>query len=444
MDSDRLGGSISSEETNNGAEIHSVQNPPRKASTPRIWMVVFIGFVAILFTIIWLSVWLYLQDIIWSNDFVINNRWMIPLLVILFSLMVGLCVKYLRAPTVIKGSMSESLEEEQTDYRTFLGTLLSSFFSLLSGATVGPEGPLGFLIREITAWFEEKLKLAKETWLGYSIAALASAYNGIIGNPIFTAVFVTEVSPKKNLSFLIWNLLAGVIGFLVYLFLGFQSFLGVTQFPLIDQVNLVYIAYAIIFGALGAFLAIFIALWFQFFDKVMSRFKDKVIQRILIAGAIIAIVVYFVPQVMFSGEDQIHEIIADYAQYGIWMLLLFALLKVILFSLSFKSGYLGGPIFPTLFTCTMLALALSLAFPSVPIVILVLCIEAAAVSLALNAPLTSILLVTVVASTGSVNEFLIGLIVLATVVSIIIGAGIKRLMSDRAKRRAIPVAKSVE
>jgi len=166
----------------------------------------------------------------------------------------------------------------------------------------------------------------------------------------------------------------------------------------------------------------------------MGRFKDKDILRIMIAAVIIAIVVYFVPEVMFSGEDQISEIIADSATYGIGMLLLFALLKVILFALSFKSGYLGGPIFPTLFTCTMLALALSLAFPSVPIVLLVLCIEAAAMALSLNAPLTAILLVTVVASTGTINEVLIGMVVLATVVAMMMGIGFKHLMAKRASK----------
>jgi uncharacterized membrane protein len=82
----------------------------------------------------------------------------------------------------------------------------------------------------------------------------------------------------------------------------------------------------------------------------------------------------------------------------------------------------------------MLALALSLAFPSVPIVLLVLCIEAAAIALALNAPLTAILLVTVVASTGVVNVLLIGLVVLATVVAMMMGMIFKRTMAKRASK----------
>jgi H+/Cl- antiporter ClcA len=74
--------------------------------------------------------------------------------------------------------------------------------------------------------------------------------------------------------------------------------------------------------------------------------------RILFAGVIIGAVCYLIPELMFSGEASIHSIISNPAQFGIAMLFLMAVLKVVLLALSFKSGYLGGPIFPTIFACT--------------------------------------------------------------------------------------------
>ena len=110
-------------------------------------------------------------------------------------------------------------EGAHSDYKTFPGTLLSSFFSLFSGASVGPEGPIAFLIMEISAWLRARLKILNEASLGFDVAALASAYNGIVGSPIFTAIFATEfnVGKKDALKFLAWNLLAGIIGYLFYL-----------------------------------------------------------------------------------------------------------------------------------------------------------------------------------------------------------------------------------
>jgi H+/Cl- antiporter ClcA len=154
-----------------------------------------------------------------------------------------------------------------------------------------------------------------------------------------------------------------------------------------------------------------------------KAFKDKIITRILFAGVIIAGVCYFIPELMFSGETTIHAIVENPAEFGIFMLLLMAVLKIILLALSFKSGFLGGPIFPTLFACTMIGLALSLVFPTVPVGIFVLCTMGAVITLALGAPLTAILLVIVIAST---NPNMSALIVLSSVVALIIGITVRQ------------------
>jgi H+/Cl- antiporter ClcA len=410
------------------------ENDSPRNIDPKIWQIIFIAVIAIAFTAIWLETYRYLDAVIWTNDFVKANRWTIPAGIIFFSLLVGLCQKYLRAPNVIHGGFTDSMKGEglQGDYTTFPGTLLSSFFSLFSGASVGPEGPLAFLVMEISAWFREKLKIANEAALGFDVAALASAYNGIIGSPVFTAVFATEfnVGKKDGLKFLVWNLIAGVIGFLFYSLLGLPSFASFLQFPMIQEITLPYVLYAIVLGILGAFVAILMGLAMQGIGAVMEKtFNDKVIIRILAAGIIIAAVCYFIPDLMFSGETQIHSIVASYTEIGIVMLLVMAVLKALLLALSFKSGYLGGPIFPTIFTCTMIGLALSLVFPSVPVGIFVLCIMAAVITLALGVPLTAILLVIVI---GTTNQEMMALIVLSSVVALIIGMSVRQIREKRA------------
>ena len=119
--------------------------------------------------------------------------------------------------------------------------------------------------------------------------------------------------------------------------------------------------------------------------------------------------------------------LADPARYGIGMLLLLAMLKPLLLGLSFKSGYLGGPIFPVMFACTMIGLALALIFPGVPLSVLVLCIEGPAVALALGAPLTAIVLVVIV---GGSSPDTMALIVLSTAVGVLVGGAVKRVVPE--------------
>ncbi len=414
------------------------ENTANRNIHPKIWQIILIAFIAIGFTALWLETYTYLNELLWMNDFVKANRWTIPAGIIFFSLLVGLCQKYLRAPNVIHGGFTDSMKGEGThgDYTTFPGTLLSSFFSLFSGASVGPEGPLAFLVMEISAWFREKLNILNEAALGFDVAALASAYNGIIGSPLFTAVFATEfnVGKKDGMKFLAWNLIAGVIGFMFYSLLGLPSFASFLQFPMVQEITLPYVLFAIVLGILGAFVALLMGLTMEGMGIAMEKaFGDKIITRILFAGIIIAVVCYFIPDLMFSGETEIHSIIASYAEIGIVMLLFMAVLKVVLLALSFKSGYLGGPIFPTIFTCTMIGLALSLTFPGVPVAIFVLCLMAAVITLALGVPLTAILLVIVI---GTTNQEMMALIVLSSVVALIIGMTVRQTREKRTAAKA--------
>jgi H+/Cl- antiporter ClcA len=366
-----------------------------RGTTSRIWHVILIAFIAIMFTAVFITGYEWLNEMIWfSNGYAVAHRWIIPVGVLGFSLLVGLSQKYLNAPTVIHGGFVESIKGggEKANYRTFPGALLSSLFSLLSGASVGPEGTIAILVSDIAVFTRKKLRIAVNSAsdaFGFDVAALASAFNGIVGSVLFTGIFATEFQvggKKDSFRFMIWNLLAGSIGYLFYVALGIPSFAQSIPFTPIAELKLAYVLYAIILGLVGTLLALFAGVSMQAAGRIMSRFDNVVVLRVLIAAVVIALVGYFLPLLLFSGERQIHSIIDNPAEVGIAMLLLLAVLKVLLLALSFKSGYIGGPIFPILFSSTMIALALSLAFPGIPVSIFVLCIETASITLALVLP----------------------------------------------------------
>jgi len=408
-------------------------------------VIIGIALIAIAFTAGFMELYTWLIEAIWYNDFVMANRWTIPVGVLVFSILVGLCQKYLHAPTVIHGGFVESMKEGklETNYRIFPGALLSSLFSLLSGASLGPEGTITILVGEISAWVRERFRIAGESkWvhLGFDTAALASAFNGIIGNPFFTGVLATEyqIGKKHASTFLIWNLVAGIVGYLFYLALGLPSFSSMIPFPPVTELEPLMVLYAIFLGVAGALLAVFAGLSMKGIGGIMERFfGDRVFPRILTAGVIIAAVGYFLPALLFSGETQIHLIIEDPAGVGVAMLFLYAILKILLLALSFKSGYIGGPIFPVLFSSTMLGLALSLLFPSVPVTIFVLCIEAGAFALALGAPLTAIILVLVVSNPGSI---MITLVAISATTALVLSALMTQIRARQTPKRPSPVA----
>ena len=236
----------------------------------------------------------------------------------------------------------------------------------------------------------------------------------------------------EGLRYLIWNLLAGAVGFSAYALLGLRSFAQAVAFPPVDALEPVYLLYAVLLGLLGAAVALVAGALMRALGALVPRlFGDRVIARALAAGGVIGLVGIAFPELLFSGEQSIHAVIAAPERYGVGLLLLLALLKLFLLALSFKSGYLGGPVFPLLFACTMLGLALHLLLPAVPLSLLVLCVEGPALALLLGAPLSAVLLVAVV-GTASPNE--LALLVLATAVGMRAGTA----ATDALTRRAAP------
>ncbi|MDD1652106.1 MAG: chloride channel protein [Methanomicrobiales archaeon] len=408
-------------------------------------VIIGIALIAIAFTAVFMELYTWLINAIWYNDFVMANRWTIPVGVLIFSLLVGLCEKYLHAPNVIHGGFVDALKSGnlETNYRVFPGAFLSSLFSLLSGACIGPEGTITILVGQVSAWVRDRFRIAQESTelhLGFDVAALASAFNGIIGNPFFTGVMATEyqIGRKNATTFLLWNMVAGIVGYLFYLAVGLPSFSSMIPYPPVESLTWWMVLYAVILAVVGILIALFTGICMRGIERVMDKtFGDRVIQRVMAAGVIIAVVGYFLPALLFSGEMQIHLILENPAAIGAAMLFLYAVLKILLFALSFKSGYIGGPIFPILFSCTMLGLSLSLLFPSVPVAIFVLCIEAAAFALAMGAPLTAIILVLVVSNPGSA---MMVLVVISATTALVIGALLPQLRARRTRKQVTPLA----
>ncbi|MEN6519019.1 MAG: chloride channel protein [Methanospirillum sp.] len=408
----------------------------------RLGAVLLIAVVAIVFAIGFLLLWAYLDRLIWSDPILSAGPWAMPALVLFFSLVVGLSRKYLHAPSVIHGGFVEAVrgDADPPDYRSFPGAFVSSLASLLSGAVIGPEGALGVLVSEISAFIRPRLRVPASIAAGYDLAALASAFNGLIGSVLFTGVFATELQagrPRSALQYLVWNLLAGAVGFIIFRFVGLLPFAQSIPFPP-TGLTPVYVLVAVLCGVIGTAIAIGAGAWLQAVEAVMDRvLGERVVLRVLAAGALVAAVGLVFPDLLFSGESQIHGIIADPARYGAALLLLMAVLKIGLFGVSIKAGYIGGPLFPILFSCTLVGLALNLLFPGVPVGVFVLCIETGAFAVALGAPLTAILTVALV---GVADQDMIVLLVLSVATALLLSAeAMKRIAARRPEEGAATV-----
>ncbi len=163
---------------------------------------------------------------------------MFPVICLPFSLLVGLLVKYAKAPSNLDGSILDSLTGDvgNLKWKDLPAMVATSLASLFSGAVLGPEGAIGNIASKIAALYCDLFRIPADRRPKLIFASVASGYNGLLENPVFAAVLGTEVAETKQqgLSTLPASLIGGGVGYAIFLLLhetGFVNFLHLPPVP---------------------------------------------------------------------------------------------------------------------------------------------------------------------------------------------------------------------
>jgi chloride channel protein, CIC family len=152
------------------------------------------------------------------------------------------------------------------------------------------------------------------------------------------------------------------------------------------------LVWALLVGVIAALIGTLFKVVFGLVHLVFGRLNKRPIVRSIIGGLIIGLISSFLPLTLYSGQNQLLQIIHNPAAYGIGILLLIMLVKILLTSTSFATGFVGGPIFPLLFVGGTLGQVLSEVLTFIPQGVGVLAGMAGAGCAFLQLPLTFVLL----------------------------------------------------
>ena len=394
--------------------------------------VIVVSLVGGLLVLGWFVLYEGLNKLIWENGFVTDNAWMFPALCLPFSLLVGLLVKYAKAPSNLDGSILDSLTGDvmHLKWKDLPATVATSLASLFSGAVLGPEGAIGNIASKIAALYCDLLRIPADRRPKLVFASVSSGYNGLLENPIFAAVLGTEVAETKQqgLSTLPASLIGGAIGYGIFLVLGEVGFLGFLHLPPVGSYAWWYALLMVPLALAGLVLALLTAVFMRVATGFFGRFKERVVLRAVLAGVIFSVVGVLAPVMMFAGETQVQTVIEGAAGYGIALLLVMAAGKLALMAVGFRSGFLGGPTFPLVFASVSVALALNLTFPGVPVAIFVAGIMAGAVYVLFRTPLMVVLLTGFMLDEGAT---MMALIVLAIATVMIVTPPLQKRIAAR-------------
>jgi H+/Cl- antiporter ClcA len=310
-------------------------------------------------------------------------------------LFIGLAIKFFGQHGGIGVAQSQYAKTGGLNYHNLPSILLQGFIALWSGAAVGPEGTLVFLTGGLGTFVSERLKLQKDDVQVLVYSAIAGAFGGFFGSPIVGAIGAVEYMFIKELNLyrhLIPGLIAGAVGYGVYFAVLHTSYLGVYSFPDFASLRVVDLVWAFLVGIIAALIGTLFKLIFGLVHRVFGRLNKRPVVRPIIGGFIIGLIGSFLPLTLYSGQNQLLQIIHNPAAYGIGILLLMMLVKILLTGTSFATGFEGGPIFPLLFIGGTLGQVLSEILTFIPQGVGVLAGMAGAACAILPLPLTFALL----------------------------------------------------
>ncbi len=318
-----------------------------------------------------------------------NNIFLIP--VIFF--IAGLFVDYiyeLKGSGIDRVLKALNLNKRLMWSRGLLKILLAGLV-IAVGGSAGKEGPC---VQSSASFADELYRLLnlKNREL-VIITGIAGGLGGAFSAPLGTAILACEIIERENFNYinLLPPIIASVMGYIIfYLITGkkhlfnFNTYLSYSICP-----------YDFIWFLLAAFFCSVISHYYIITYKkiasIFDNFKAPYCIKTLIGGILVAIIGYFIPEIMGLGLDLIKDLFFIKISLGLLILILIG--KILATSFTVGSGVPGGLVFPSMCVGAVSGMIFSSILGLNPIPFIVLGI-ATSLSASTNAPLGGAVLCT--------------------------------------------------
>jgi CIC family chloride channel protein len=241
------------------------------------------------------------------------------------------------------------LGRRQTRIRSVLARSLASFTGLVTGSSIGREGPLIALGSSCAARLGLMFKLSEESYRILTAAGVAAGVAAAYHTPLAATLFVVEVIVGvMSMRVLGASVIAAFAAAATS-----DAVFGIEP-PLYDGPSftvrsiLEYPAYAVLGAACGG-LAVVLMACIRGTGSLFSKLSIPIYLRTMIGGALVGLIGLKVPEVFGNGYETAHEIVTHTSGFPLQTLLLLCGAKIVATSLSVGSALPGGIFTPTLF-----------------------------------------------------------------------------------------------
>ncbi len=344
--------------------------------------------------------WLWPDEV--DNSFLGGELWWLALTVTA-GVLVGLLRRWLQVPSEPKGAL-ENIAAAHVDQRSAVPMIAVSFVSIVGGASLGPFDAGTRSGGAIGEWFSDRVDADDDIRQVNTLVGINGAVGGLLTSPFLATLLITEMNPpqgaEKYHRVVAPSLVGSVFGFfVVWSFVG-ATFLDVFKVPSYD-VEIWHFGVALGLGVVAAFLSRLLGATVFVIRRWVTRIPNTVV-RAGIGGLAIGVIAVCFPLTLGSGKAQLPDMIAQADALGAWLLVGVVLAKIVAMATSLATGFIGGPVMPTLFVGGAAGVATHAIIPDLPIALTLSCLLVAVPGASIKAPFSMALLAALTIGVGPI------------------------------------------
>ena len=244
---------------------------------------------------------------------------------------------------------------------------IAAVLPLIFGGVIGPEAGLSGLVAGLCYWIGDRLKYQGEQLAALTEAGFVATLGVIFQAPLFGIVHDLEPESgqswrqqlaDKRTRILLYG--AGVAGaFAAFYLLGrvFAVHVGLPRFDAHHAIGWAQWKWFVPLLLIGMAGALFYRSAQHLAQALAHKLAARVLLRTTLAAVAVAVCACWLPLSIFSGEQQLHELMHVWQSLPPAQLVLVAAVKLVLVSVCIELGWRGGAIFPLIFSSAALGYA---------------------------------------------------------------------------------------
>ena len=250
--------------------------------------------------------------------------------------------------------------------------IVALLLPIIFGGAIGPEAGLSGVIAALWTFVSRNINIRGLQLEAMAETGIVATLGAIFGAPLFGIAEAVEPDNasehyrdkllSKKARIYLYGL--GVIG----IFAGMKLLAplgstseGLPRFSRYHAIGWSQWKWAVALILLGMLMALLYAAFNGLSEKLAVLLEGRAILAAVLAGALLGLVGFFLPETMFSGETGLHSLLGEWRSYTAGALLLIAVLKGLLSTLCINLGWRGGNIFPIIYIGAAAGYAFALA-----------------------------------------------------------------------------------